>query len=51
MAPDVAFVFSSGYTADALPDDLGVAGDVPFITKPYTIEKLATRIRRALENV
>jgi CheY-like chemotaxis protein len=45
---EVAFVFSSGYTADALPDEIDLAGDIPFITKPYTIEKLANKIRQAL---
>ena len=46
VAPDAAFLFSSGYPSDALSRN--GSDDVEFVSKPYTIGKLAVRIREVL---
>jgi two-component system, cell cycle sensor histidine kinase and response regulator CckA len=48
LHPEIAVLFSSGYTADVLAD-----GPLPprtdFLAKPFTVDELAIRLRRLLD--
>ncbi len=46
--PRLAFLFSSGYTDEALRDLLETAERTSFIAKPFTVAQLAGAVRQAL---
>lgn len=47
--PDLAFLFSSGYTDETMRDLLESDMAASFIPKPYTVAQLARAVRHALE--
>lgn len=47
--PEIAVLFASGYTADAITDDGVLPGGVKLIEKPFTAASLAERVREALD--
>ena len=48
VAPDLAFLFSSGYTDADLRELLATEERASFIAKPFTIDQLSSAVRRAL---
>lgn len=48
--PDLACLFMSGYTADAIARHGVLAEGVHFIQKPFSIQGLAARVRETLES-
>jgi len=48
--PDVAVLFASGYTQDAIARDGILEQSVNFLQKPYTLSKLGMAVRRALDS-
>jgi two-component system cell cycle sensor histidine kinase/response regulator CckA len=48
--PRLAFLFSSGYTDEALRDLLETVDGTSFIAKPFTVAQLARAVRQALES-
>jgi CheY-like chemotaxis protein len=48
--PEVAVLFASGYTADAISDRDVLPADVELIEKPYTADELADRVRTVLDS-
>jgi PAS domain S-box-containing protein len=48
--PDVAVLFTSGYTRDAIARDGVLEQSVNFLQKPYTLSKLGETVRRALDS-
>lgn len=48
LVPDLAFLFSSGYTDEELRDLLATEDRASFIAKPFTIEQLSGAVRHAL---
>jgi CheY-like chemotaxis protein len=49
IQPDLAVLFTSGYTRDALTTDGRLREGVQLLSKPYDRKKLAQRIRDVLE--
>ena len=49
MHPNLKRLFMSGYTADVIAHHGVLDKGVNFIQKPFSMEKLATRVREALE--
>jgi two-component system, cell cycle sensor histidine kinase and response regulator CckA len=49
LRPEIAVVFLSGYTEEAITQSDGITG-FTLVEKPYTAEVLLNSIRRALEN-
>jgi DNA-binding response OmpR family regulator len=47
--PEVAVLFASGYTSDAISDRDVLPADVELIEKPYTGDELAHRVRTILD--
>jgi FixJ family two-component response regulator len=50
LRPDVAVLFTSGYTRDAITRDGVLEKGVNFLQKPYTLSKLGETVRRALDS-
>ena len=48
--PDVAVLFTSGYTQDSIVHDGRLDADVDLLSKPYTREALARKIRQVLNS-
>jgi DNA-binding response OmpR family regulator len=48
LHPEIAILFSSGYTADVLSDRPLPPG-TDFLPKPFTVDELAVRVRRLLD--
>ena len=48
LTPYLPFLFSSGYTDQALRDQLDTERKTSFIAKPFTIKKLSRAVRQAL---
>ena len=48
--PNVAVLFTSGYTQDAIVHDGRLDSDVELLSKPYTREALARKIRQVLNS-
>lgn len=48
--PDIAVLFTSGYTANAIVHGGRIDPDVELLSKPYTREALARKLRRVLAN-
>jgi two-component SAPR family response regulator len=46
--PDIGILFTSGYTENAIVHGGRLDPDVSLLTKPYTRQMLAARIREAL---
>lgn len=49
MHPSVRFLFSSGYSSEDTEDTGTLGATVGFLTKPYTLDQLASRVRAALD--
>jgi len=50
IRPNVAVLFTSGYTQDAIARDGVLEQSVHFLQKPYTMSKLGEKVRRALDS-
>jgi CheY-like chemotaxis protein len=48
--PDIAVLFSSGHTRDAIARDGVLDPSVNFLQKPYTLSTLAIMVRRAIDS-
>lgn len=48
--PDVKVIFISGYGEDAFIETYGVERKFNFLSKPYTLKQLATRVKDILED-
>ena len=48
--PDLAVLFASGYTRDAIARDGVLEEGVNFLQKPYTLSKLGAELRRVLDS-
>jgi PAS domain S-box-containing protein len=46
---DVPFLFMSGYAADMLDSGGIAAPDVPFLAKPFTVDRLLSKVRDVLD--
>jgi two-component system cell cycle sensor histidine kinase/response regulator CckA len=49
IAPDLLFLFSSGYTENVVHDGFIRTKNVQFIAKPYGIDALARKVREVLD--
>jgi CheY-like chemotaxis protein len=47
--PEIAVLFASGYTADAITEHGVLSDGVKLIEKPFTALSLAERVREALD--
>ena len=47
--PDLPVIYTTGYTRNAVVHNGTLDPDVELISKPFTIEELATRVRTVLE--
>ncbi|MBN2710116.1 MAG: PAS domain S-box protein [Calditrichaceae bacterium] len=47
--PSIDVLYTSGYTEDNIAENGIIADDVHFLHKPYTIEKLAIKVRTVLD--
>ncbi|MFZ2958755.1 MAG: GAF domain-containing protein [Candidatus Ozemobacteraceae bacterium] len=50
LYPHLKYLFLSGYAADVLPNLEGSDKDGHFVQKPFSMEDLATKIRKILDN-
>ncbi len=50
VRPDIAVLFISGYTHDAIARDGVLEQDVNFLQKPFTMTKLGEKVRRMLDS-
>jgi PAS domain S-box-containing protein len=50
VRPDIAVLFISGYTHDAIAHDGVLEQNVNFLQKPFTMTKLAAKVRRMLDS-
>jgi CheY-like chemotaxis protein len=50
VRPDIAVLFTSGYTQDAIARDGVLEQGVNFLQKPFAMSKLGEAVRRALDN-
>lgn len=48
LDPNLAVLFMSGYTADVIAQHGLLSSDIPFLEKPFSSEKLFTRVRELL---
>ena len=48
-APDLKILFTSGYSAEFMDQDLGLESGVNFLQKPYELGALLAIVRRALQ--
>jgi PAS domain S-box-containing protein len=48
--PEMRVLFMSGYTDDEISHHGGLAAGVSFLSKPFTLDELARRIRAVLDN-
>jgi CheY-like chemotaxis protein len=48
--PDISCLFMSGYTADVIAHRGVLDEGVQFIQKPFSMQKLAGKVREALDN-
>src|SRR5665647_1902262 len=49
LYPDLKRLFMSGYTADVIADHGVLDEEVQFIQKPFTMQDLAAKIRKVLD--
>jgi FixJ family two-component response regulator len=49
VRPDIAVLFISGYTHDAIARDGVLEQNVNFLQKPFTMTKLGEKVRRTLD--
>lgn len=47
--PDMKVVFISGYTEDSFRKRLDVADDIHFLPKPFTLQQLACKVKKMME--
>ena len=47
---EIPLVFTSGYSARDVAECADLEGEVPFLSKPWTLEELLTIVREALES-
>jgi two-component system cell cycle sensor histidine kinase/response regulator CckA len=47
--PDMKVVFISGYTEDSFRKRLDVADDIHFLPKPFTLQQLASKVKKMME--
>jgi CheY-like chemotaxis protein len=50
LRPDLRVLFTTGYTRNAIVHNGRLDDDVSLITKPFTFEALASKVRRLLDN-
>ena len=48
--PELRILFSSGYSKDAISDDIGTKTNVDFIHKPYRMEELFQKLDSMMSN-
>jgi signal transduction histidine kinase len=48
--PGVRTLYASGYSDEALDQDFGDAGQVPYLAKPFSTDGILTRIREVLDS-
>jgi signal transduction histidine kinase len=48
LRPGTRFIFTSGYAAADLPPEHGMDPRVPFLSKPWTLEELAAKVREVI---
>ncbi len=48
--PDVRTLYASGYSEEALAQDFGKEGRVPYLAKPFTTEAVLARVREVLDD-
>jgi CheY-like chemotaxis protein len=51
IQPDLKILFMSGYTADVIAHHGVLEKGVSFISKPFSMEELATKVRQTIEQV
>jgi CheY-like chemotaxis protein len=49
LNPKAKVIFSSGYTADVLPEDLKGLKGLPFLSKPFVPDQLLRSVRKVLD--
>jgi FixJ family two-component response regulator len=49
--PDLKVIYMSGYADDALGDRRMLAGDTPFLQKPFTLDTLVQKVRDVLDGI
>lgn len=49
MRPDLKILFTTGYTRNAVVHGGVLDPDVNFITKPFTVQQLAGKVRAVLD--
>jgi two-component system, cell cycle sensor histidine kinase and response regulator CckA len=47
--PELKVIFISGYTEDTFRDKLGAGEEVEFLSKPFTLQQLAGKVKEVLE--
>ena len=50
LRPGIKVLYLSGYTDDAIVHHGVLGGDTPFLQKPFTIERLARKVRAVLDH-
>ncbi len=50
LYPSISVLFTSGYTFNALKNNQTISDEVPLISKPYTRDSLAKKIREVLDD-
>ncbi|HEX9582491.1 MAG TPA: ATP-binding protein [Gemmatimonadales bacterium] len=48
LRPGTRFIFTSGYAGADLPAEHGLDPQVPFLSKPWTMEELASKVKEAI---
>jgi DNA-binding NtrC family response regulator len=49
LRPEARVLYISGYTDDAVVIQEGLTEDMAFLQKPFTIERLALKVREVLD--
>ena len=47
--PELKVIFISGYTEDTFRDKLGAGEEVEFLSKPFTLQQLAGKVKEVLD--
>jgi two-component system cell cycle sensor histidine kinase/response regulator CckA len=47
-SPDVKIIFVSGYAEDAFEKNLSDANEFEFLSKPFTLKQLVTKVKEAM---
>jgi len=50
LRPDLKVLFTTGYTRNAIVHNGRLDDDVSLITKPFTLEGLASKVRKLLDS-